>query len=98
EDELLIESHLAEVIDAAPAPLGAGSTAMQDYIAAAQSMLTPGALAGWRIVLDTANGATHATSPAVLRALGAEVIGIGDAPDGVNINDGVGSEHPEALA
>jgi phosphoglucosamine mutase len=55
-------------------------------------------LQGWRIVLDTAHGATCATSPEVLRALGAEVVGIGDRPDGKNINEGVGSEHPEQLA
>ena len=39
-----------------------------------------------------------ATTPAVLRALGAEVISMGDRPDGLNINDGVGSQHPEGLA
>lgn len=72
--------------------------AAASYIAAAQALLPAGSLAGWRIVLDTANGATSATSPAVLRALGAEVIGIGDAPDGQNINANVGSEHPEPLA
>ncbi len=72
--------------------------AASDYIAAAGAILPPGALAGWKIVLDTANGATAATSPTVLRALGAEVIAIGDAPDGRNINAGVGSEHPETLA
>ena len=67
------------------------------YVTAVGALLPAGALAGWRIVLDTANGATCATSPVVLAALGAEVIGIGDAPDGHNINAGVGSEHPEAL-
>jgi phosphoglucosamine mutase len=72
--------------------------ARADYIGAAQALLPAQALAGWRIVLDTANGATAATSPVVLRALGAEVIGLGDAPDGVNINLGVGSEYPESLA
>jgi phosphoglucosamine mutase len=72
--------------------------ALEDYIAAVQTLLPVGALQGWRIALDTANGATCATSPAVLRALGAEVIGIGDKPDGHNINAGVGSEHPERLA
>ena len=69
-----------------------------DYIMAAQAILPAGALRDWRIVLDTANGAAAATSPAALRGLGAEVIGIGDAPDGRNINAGLGSEHPQALA
>jgi phosphoglucosamine mutase len=68
------------------------------YIAIAQRLLPPGSLKDWRIVVDTANGASCGTTPVVLRALGAEVIGMGDAPDGRNINAGVGSEHPEQLA
>jgi len=68
------------------------------YVHAASALLPAGSLAGWRVVLDTANGATTGTSPVVLRALGAEVIGIGDRPDGTNINAAVGSEHPELLA
>lgn len=76
----------------------ASPLAAADYIAAVSRLLPAGALAGWRIVLDTANGATCATSPAALRGLGAEVIGMGDAPDGQNINAGVGSEHPGPLA
>jgi len=51
-----------------------------------------------RIVVDTGNGATCGTTPQVLRLLGAEVIAIGDVPDGRNINEGVGSEHPAQLA
>jgi len=97
-EELVIESHLDAPVAAVEANLGQADGAVRDYIAAAQAMLPAGALAGWRIVLDTANGATCGTSPAVLRALGAEVTGIGDAPDGKNINAGVGSEHPEPLA
>ncbi len=69
-----------------------------DYMTAALALLPPGALRDWRIVVDTANGATCATSPSVLRTLGAEVIAIGDAPDGKNINASVGSEHPALLA
>lgn len=68
------------------------------YIAAATQILPGTVLKDWRIVLDTAHGATCATSPIVLRALGADVIGLGDSPDGKNINAGVGSEHPGLLA
>jgi len=54
-------------------------------------------LDGLKIVLDCANGATYHIAPMVFRELGAEVITIGDKPNGININDGVGSTHPEAL-
>lgn len=72
--------------------------AVEDYLAAARSLLPANALRGWKIVLDTAHGATCATSPAALRALGADVIQLGHAPDGRNINAGVGSEHPGNLS
>lgn len=70
----------------------------EDYIAAVTSLLPPHCLRGWKIVLDTANGATFCTSPTVLRALGAEIVGIGAEPNGHNINAGVGSEYPQKLA
>ena len=54
-------------------------------------------LTGMKIVLDCANGASFRTSPDVYQSLGADVITIGADPDGVNINDGVGSTHPEKL-
>lgn len=54
-------------------------------------------LSGMKIVLDCANGAAFKTAPCVYRALGAEVITIGCDPDGVNINDNIGSTHPEKL-
>ncbi len=53
------------------------------------------ALRGLKIVIDCANGATYRVGPAVLRELGAEVIAIGNRPDGMNINDGCGSTFPE---
>jgi len=97
-DEALIEEHLPPegraVSDNGLLP---SSDGVADYITAVTAMLPAGSLAGWRIVLDTANGSTVSTSPVVLRALGAEVVGIGNAPDGSNINAGVGSEHPGAL-
>lgn len=55
-------------------------------------------LSGRRILLDCANGATHAVAPEIFRRLGAEVDAIAVEPDGRNINDGVGSTHVEALA
>ena len=54
-------------------------------------------LKGLKLVVDGANGAAYQIAPAVLHELGAEVISIGCAPDGLNINDGVGATHPEAL-
>ena len=55
-------------------------------------------LDGMRIVVDCAHGATYQIGPMVLRELGARVDAIGVDPSGTNINDGVGSTHPEGLA
>ena len=55
-------------------------------------------LRGMKIVVDAANGAAYQIAPKVFHELGAEVISIGCAPDGLNINNGVGATHPEALA
>jgi phosphoglucosamine mutase len=100
DDEARIESLLPD-----HTPDGNGtvtsidsSAAVASYIATALSLLPTAALHGWRVVLDTANGAACATSPEVFRALGAEVIGLGNTPDGRNINAGVGTEHPKQLA
>ncbi len=54
-------------------------------------------LEGLRIVLDCANGAAYKVAPEALWELGAEVITIGDEPDGFNINHEVGSTAPETL-
>jgi len=54
-------------------------------------------LAGLKIVVDCANGATYHIAPSVLDELGAEVIAIGVTPDGLNINADVGSTQPQAL-
>jgi len=54
-------------------------------------------LKGLRIVVDAAHGAAYQVAPKVFHELGAEVIAIGCAPDGLNINDGVGATHPQAL-
>ncbi|MGD1885531.1 MAG: phosphoglucosamine mutase [Cohaesibacteraceae bacterium] len=54
-------------------------------------------LSGMRVVLDCANGAAYKVAPAVLWELGAEVITIGDEPNGFNINADCGSTKPQAL-
>jgi phosphoglucosamine mutase len=55
-------------------------------------------LAGLRVVVDCAHGAAYSIGPRALRRAGAEVVAIGAAPDGDNINAGVGSTHLESLA
>jgi len=50
-----------------------------------------------RIVIDCANGACYKVSPEIFEELGAEIIEIGNDPDGYNINDGCGSTHPEVV-
>ncbi|MCS6317719.1 MAG: phosphoglucosamine mutase [Nitrospira sp.] len=52
---------------------------------------------GIKLVVDCAHGAAYKVAPAVFRELGAELVVIGDKPDGTNINDGCGAVHPEQL-
>ena len=54
-------------------------------------------LRGMKIVVDAAHGAAYHIAPKVFHELGAEVIAIGCAPDGLNINHEVGATHPQAL-
>jgi phosphoglucosamine mutase len=54
-------------------------------------------LRGLRIALDCAHGATYHIAPKVFHELGAEVISVGIAPNGLNINDGVGATAPDSL-
>lgn len=101
EEEAAIEALLpATPAPVEPAPTGSEVRvdAVEDYVAALVARLPAGSLAGWRVVADTAHGATFRSTPDALRRLGAEVISFGDQPDGLNINAGVGSEHPEGMA
>lgn len=54
-------------------------------------------LKGMKIVLDCANGACYQVAPLIFHELGAEVVSIGNEPDGLNINDHCGSTCPDAL-
>ena len=68
------------------------------YLEACKNSLPRGFdLEGMPIALDCAHGATYQIGPLVLRELGAQVDAIGVEPNGLNINDGVGSTHPQAL-
>lgn len=55
-------------------------------------------LKGLRILVDCANGAAYHIAPDVFHELGAEVVAVGNTPDGLNINDGVGATHTESLS
>jgi phosphoglucosamine mutase len=54
-------------------------------------------LRGLKLVVDAAHGAAYQIAPKVFHELGADVVAIGCAPDGLNINQGVGATHPQAL-
>ena len=104
-DEAAIEALMAGDLGpalAAPARLGRASR-MNDapgrYIEAVKQSFPRGlTLEGLRIVVDCANGAAYKVAPTVLSELGAEVVPLGVAPDGFNINQGCGSTHPGPLA
>ncbi len=70
--------------------------ALDQYVEFAKSTITTD-LKGLKIVVDCANGAAYQVAPRVLTELGAEVIPLFHRPDGVNINAGCGSTHPEVL-
>jgi phosphoglucosamine mutase len=70
--------------------------ALDDYLRALSSQYTRD-LGGLRVLLDCANGATYQAAPLIFERLGAKVDAIANEPDGVNINEGCGSTHPERL-
>jgi phosphoglucosamine mutase len=98
--ELALEERLgAGAPRAVPPTLTVDREGYEAYVGFLTGLLPgPAALAGLRIVLDTANGATHEIAPRVFAAHGAIVDQLGAAPDGRNINLGCGSTHPQALA
>lgn len=97
-EELQIESLIPDELPTVISRSAQWGEGLSAYLDCVQGLLPPGGLQGWKIVLDTANGATCVSSPEVLRRLGAQVHTLGGCPDGTNINAGVGSEHPERMA
>jgi len=72
--------------------------ALGRYIEFAKASFPRGlTLEGMRIVVDCGHGAAYKSTPCVLRELGAELIVMGNQPDGKNINENCGSMHPEAM-
>ena len=105
EQENDIEALMAGDLSSAlvsPAKLGRASRlddAPGRYIEAAKQSFPRGlTLEGLRLVVDCAHGAAYKVAPTVLWELGAEVVSVGVAPDGFNINRGVGSTAPQQLA
>ncbi len=72
-------------------------SAYADHLVALGTEGDPLDLRGLKIVVDAANGAASSVGPDVLQRLGAEVTSLHCAPDGLNINAGCGSTHPESL-
>ncbi|RME68885.1 MAG: phosphoglucosamine mutase, partial [Alphaproteobacteria bacterium] len=104
EVELEIEARLNGDMDkylAKPADLGRArrlEDAKGRYIEFAKSTFPPNLrLDGLKVVIDCANGAAYQVAPTVLWELGADVVVLGNKPDGFNINDGCGSTAPEAM-
>ncbi|HZR36129.1 MAG TPA: phosphoglucosamine mutase [Nevskia sp.] len=67
------------------------------YIEFCKGTFQGGSLRGLKLVVDCANGAAYRVGPAVFEELGAEVVVIGNRPDGLNINRGCGSTHLEGV-
>lgn len=102
EVELEIESWLDKEIEVvSPDSLGKAKRiddAMGRYVEFCKSTIpSTMSLDGMKIVLDCAHGATYQVAPYVFRELGADVITLGVEPNGLNINEGVGSTSPAAL-
>ena len=100
--ELEIEALLDATEDTLPRPSAHGLGTVMEYpegLRKYQEFLvsTGVQLEGMHVVLDTANGAASTSARQIFADLGAHLTVIGENPDGLNINDGVGSTHPEYL-
>ncbi|OIP84039.1 MAG: phosphoglucosamine mutase [Rhodobacterales bacterium CG2_30_65_12] len=103
EDEAAIEAMLdGEIELAQPQNIGRAKRVdegRQRYVEFVKTTFPVGKrLDGLKVVIDCANGAAYKAAPEALWELGAEVVAMGVEPNGVNINDGVGSTAPQAAA
>ena len=100
--ELEIEALLDAAEDTLPRPSAQGLGTVMEYLEGLRKyqefLVSTGVqLEGMHVVLDTANGAASTSARQIFADLGAQLTVIGENPDGLNINDGVGSTHPEHL-
>lgn len=96
--EELLAQNLA--INYSPDKIGnitAINVGLEHYLKVVEKIAGENALAGMKIVLDSANGAFSNILPEVYSRLGAQIISIADAPNGRNINQDCGSQHTEKL-
>ncbi len=104
ELEAEIEALLDAPTDDLPRPAAAGLGTVSDFPVGAAKYLEylqttiPEKLEGMSIAIDAANGATSSLVSNLFADLGADFVTMATSPDGLNINEGVGSTHPEALA
>ncbi len=99
-EERAVEAIVADPSWTVPdvTPIVEHSHLLDEYLAHTKRLLpATGALAGCRIAVDMGHGATTTTAPLLLRSLGFELVEIGNAPDGRNINLMCGSTHPQSL-
>lgn len=99
------ERHVEDIVNdlswqvADAVPQIATSHLVDDYLDHTRQLMPDvGALAGLKIAIDMGHGATTSTAPALFRGLGFDVIEIGNAPNGRNINLDCGSTHPDELS
>ncbi|WEV61085.1 phosphoglucosamine mutase [Streptococcaceae bacterium ESL0729] len=104
EQELEIEALLDADHDSLPRPSAKGLGKLHDYSEAVRKYdeflvkTAEGSYTGIKVALDAANGATSTSVRNVFSDLDTDFVVIGESPNGLNINDGVGSTHPEKLA
>ncbi|ETI99590.1 MAG: Phosphoglucosamine mutase, partial [Leuconostoc sp. DORA_2] len=104
ELEYEIEQLLDSPEDTLPRPSANGLGVASNYPEGALKYMSflqktiPTDLSGMQVALDGANGATSDLLPRLFADLNADFVTMGTEPNGLNINDGVGSTHPEALA
>lgn len=104
EQELEIEALLDQEVDELPRPSAEGLGTIDEYLEGSLKYIQflqktiPGDLAGIQVCLDGANGATSPLINRLFADLETEFDVMGASPNGININDGVGSTHPEKLA